>query len=66
VVDVKGIARKKHPSEFSVKIDPASCVRVSESRLVSSMLDSVLVCCRPDVFQISAGFTRDLAGWAGR
>jgi hypothetical protein len=29
------------------------------------MLDSVLVCCRPDVFQMSVGFTRDLEGCAG-
>jgi hypothetical protein len=28
------------------------------------MLDSVLVCCRPDVFQMSVGFTRDLEGCA--
>ena len=30
------------------------------------MFDSVLVCCRPNVFQISGGFTRDVEGCAGR
>ena len=28
------------------------------------MFDSVLVCCRPDVFQIWVGFTRDPEGCA--